>query len=430
MRRATVGLMGLLALSIAPLPVSGIRAGPLGAQETLWLSWIGCWEGAAEVGGDEADSFLVCFQPLTTGAGVEIRTYAQGDLVASEQMLADGAPRALEEGGCTGQRTSGWSTDRARVYLVSELDCGGGVTRSTRGVLSMLPNGEGWVEVQAVQAGDAPPLVGIRTFVPATESLLEQDGIVDPAEGRELAVRSAQVQAGGTLTPEMLAEAVERVGPSVTNALLIERGEPFGLDREVLKALSARGVPGEVLDVMVAVSYPERFELAGTGADVNPEMRSPTAAASSSDWPRRRSFRGYSPWGLGYDLYWDPFWSSAYRFGYGGYGYNSYGYGSYGYGAFGPSIYRQPRLIFVQPPTVQSRGATLSRNRGVVGDGTRSARSSGGSRAAPSRSRSSSESRAAPSSGSSSGSSRAAPSSSSSGGSSGSVRRARPRNDG
>ena len=435
MRRAIVGLIGVLAMSSVPLPMSGAEADPTRAQDTLWLPWIGCWEGAAEVGGDEADSFVVCFQTLTDGAGVEIRTYAEGELVATEEMLADETARPLEEGGCVGERTASWSLDRARVFLVSELDCGEGVTRSTRGVLSILPGGDGWVEIQSVLAGTESPLIGIRTFLPVGGSLLESDGITDPAAGRELAVRTARSQASRALTPATLVETVERAGPSVASALLVERGEQFGLDAETLRALSVRGVPGEVIDVMVALSYPERFEISGSGPDLEPGIRSSSASrvASSRSWPPSyRYFGGYSPWGFGYDRYLDPFWSGAFGYGYGGFSYNSFGYSPYGFGSFGSSIYRSPRLIFIQPPSVQTRGATLSRNHGVVTRGGSDARPSGSTqRASPApSSRSSGASRAAPSRSSSGGGSRAAPSRSTSGSSSGGARRARPRNGG
>ena len=430
-----IALLGIVAPLVLARPAEAAHAP---AQEpSSWTAWIGCWEGSAEVGGAEAASFVVCFRPLTTGGGVEIRTYTDGDLVSTEQMIADGTARAAEEGGCSGDRIATWSRDGARVFLTSELGCGEGITRETRGLLSILPGGEAWVEVQSVRAGDGSPLVGIRTFVPASEDALSAGPILDPAAGIEIAVSTARSQAAGALTPDALVEIVDRAGPDVTNAFLIERGEPFGLDRASLAALAARGVPGEVVDVMVAVSYPERFQVAAGEevAEVSPETRTGGPAAAAGAWPRRRWFRGYSPWGLGYDPYWDPYLSSSYwlrygAYGYGGYGYGGYGYGygPYGYGGYGGG-YRAPSLVVIQPPTVTDR-ATLSRNRGVVrGDGPGpSGRDSGLSRSPGS---SGSAARAAPSSSRGSSPARAAPSPSRSpaggGGGSGNVRRARPR---
>ncbi len=427
MRRGIIGCIGVLAMSSVPLATSGAESSSARAQDSLWLPWIGCWEGAAEVGGNETEPFIVCFRPNADEGGVDVLTYTDGELIALEQMFADDQARPLSEGGCEGSRTAGWSVDRSRVFLVSELQCGESVTRTTRGVLSMLPGGDGWVEIQAVHAGDERPVIGIRTFLPADESTLASNRIPDPAEGRELAVSTARAQTGGALTPANLVETVERAGAGVASALLVERGEPLGLEAETLKALSRDGVPGEVLDVMVAMTYPERFEISGSGGEVDPEIRADADSRAYRDGRQRRSFGGYSPWGLGYNMYLDPFWSSGYGFGYGGFGYSRYGYGGYGYGGYGSSIYNSPRLIFIQSPTVANRRPTLSRNRGAVAGGDAGARPSGRSPSASRAPSSRSGSRAAPQPSSSRGGSRAAPRPSSSSGGSDGGRRARPR---
>jgi hypothetical protein len=421
MRRATIGLIAFIAISALPTSARA-QAAPAGLQDSLWLPWIGCWEGAAGVTVDEdapsAGSFLVCFRPSAGGSGVEILTYSDGDLASTEEMIADGTPRPLEDGGCRGQREASGSADGSRVFLNSTLDCGEGITRRTRGVLSMLPGGSGWAEVQSVQAGDQTPVVGIRTFVAAADSMIAAQGARDPSAGIELAVSTARAQAGQALTPATVVELVDRAGPTVTSALLVERGERFGLDASTLRALERGGVPGEVLDVMIATSYPERFAVTG-GPEGGPEMR--TAEADRAPYarsrpPAYRRFPGYSPWSLGLDFYWDPFWSTFYPYGYG------YGYPYY------------PHVIYIQSPTVVDRGTRLSREQGVVGGGgsasnaagpssSRSSsprRSGGDSQAGPSRAPSSSSPSISRSSGASGGSS-------SGGGSDGGTRRARPR---
>lgn len=421
MRRAMVGLVSVFAMPIAMLSAYPFEAGALQAQDTSWLAWIGCWEGASPAGeeGDQPDTFIVCFQPAASEAGVEILTYTDGELVSLEEMIADGTPRPVQEDGCRGEREARWSEDGARVFMHSTLSCGEGVTRATRGVLSILPGRDGWAEIQSVQAGDESPVVGIRTFVSADETSLAELGVPDPADGRELAVRTARIQASRSLTPEGLVETVEQAGADATGALLVERGERFGLDAETLRALDDSGVPGEVLDVMVAMSYPERFEVSG-GPGAEPEIRTADAtAAERRTWSRSRSFPGYSPWGYG--LYWDPFWYGRYGF---GFGYGRFGYDSFGLGPYGFGYYGYPRVVVIEQPTVRSR-ATLSRERGVVppDDGQSGATSRTPSRSVrPDRSRGTSRARpqsSSPrvSSGSSSGS----------GSGSGNVRRARPR---
>ncbi|MEX1256320.1 MAG: hypothetical protein WEG36_01765 [Gemmatimonadota bacterium] len=357
MRRSMMGLLGVFALAGAAHPASA-QVGVSGA-DARWLPWIGCWDGAAMTAESATESYLVCVRPLDTAAGVQIETYAEGTLVTREEMRADGNPVAIEEDGCVGTQSARWSSDGARVLLESEMSCGSVVARSTTGTLAILPDGFGWVEIQAVRAGDAEPLVGIRTFAPAAEAQLAELGVADPTAGGGLAVVTARGRAGAALSPDAIAELVERTGPSVAGALVIERGEPFDLDAELLRELAVRGVPGEVLDVMVAVTYPERFTVLGGSEGNELALRAaPEGAATRQQvvrgvapWPSRPRGYGYSPFSFGYgyyDSYWDPF--------------SPYGYGrGYGFG-----YYDYPRVIVVGPPVVEERSSVLSRNRGVI----------------------------------------------------------------
>jgi hypothetical protein len=367
-------------------------------------------------------------------------TYSDGELVSLEQLAADGVPSPIAEGGCEGERTASWSADGSRVFLSSTMQCAESLLRQTRGSMSFLPGGTSWSEVQSVAAGDQPPIVGIRTFAAASPADLASQGIADPSDGNELAVRTAREFAGGPLRPEGIVELVEQSGPAATNALLVQRGEPMGLDSETLRALAEQGVPGEVLDVMVAVTYPERFEVSG-GGDVE-AVAGPNGDRALSSQAYARAYRGYTPWRFGMDFYFDPFYRRFYsRYGYYGYGGLGFlnGYGPYGpYGAFGPyGYYQRPSIIVIGEPQVRPR-STLSRDGGVVrpdgqdgsgrpavrrgsGDSDNSLSRDGGvSRSGDSGSGSSSPSRS--SSGSSSSSS-----SSGSGGGSSDVRQARPR---
>jgi hypothetical protein len=357
MRRSMMGLLGVFALAGAALPASA-QVGVSGA-DARWLPWIGCWDGAAMTAESAPESYLVCFRPLDTAAGVQIETYAEGTLFTLEEMRADGTPVAIEEDGCVGTQSARWSSDDARVLLESEMSCGPLLARSTTGTLAILPDGFGWVEIQAVRSGDTEPLVGIRTFVPAAEARLAELGVADPTAGGGLAVVTARGRAGAALSPDAIAELVERTGPSVAGALVIERGESFDLDADLLRELAARGVPGEVLDVMVAVTYPDRFTVLGGSEGSELALRTaPEAAATPqrvvrgvAPWPYRPRGYGYSPFGFGYgyyDSYWDPFSPFGYRRG--------YGFGYYDY----------PRVIVVGPPVVEERSAVLSRNRGVI----------------------------------------------------------------
>ncbi len=368
-RRGFVAALLLAASAVtAPGPAGASTvADPAPALEDLrWLPWLGCWEGVSEDGGPDA-SFLVCFELLPDQQGVEIVTWSEGAVAARESLRADGTPVAISEGGCAGEQSARWSSDGRRVFLQSVLECGADVRRETRGVLAILPEGRGWAEIHAVHSGSESPIVAMRTFTPAARVDLAASGIVDPAAGRELAASTARTQAGRSLPIEAVVEIVEHAGAPVAGALVAERGEPFALDANTLRSMAARGVPAEVLDVMVAVTWPERFTITGGLSDLRAEAQSPppptpraTAARGVAPWPastRGYAFRGYAPWGWGYrhDLfYMDVFYRSG---------------GAYRWDRWGQPFYGGPSVIVIERPRVEPRTSVLSRNQGAVPSG-------------------------------------------------------------
>ena len=357
--------MGTGASQLAAAP--GAAPAALAAEDTRWMPWIGCWDGASDSGLAE-DGFLVCFHLLPDEGGVEIVTYSEGIVTARETLRADGTAVAIAEGGCTGSQSARWSADHRRVLLESSMDCGVGVTRSARGVLTFLPEGRGWTEIHAVHAGGELPIVGLRTFTPSHPGDLIAWGISNPAEGRELAAQTARTQAGRSLPIDAVVEVAEHAGAAVAGTLIAERGEPFTLNAATLRTMAAQGVPSEVLDVMVAVTWPERFAITGGTGDPQAVVRSAepatrsTAERAVAPWPSPSGgvvFRGYSPWGFSY--------YDSYRYGYG------YGYGRGGLGSrwdyLGYPLHSGPSVIVIERPQVETRSSILSRGQGAVTGG-------------------------------------------------------------
>jgi hypothetical protein len=358
----------LLLLSFAQ--VSEVQA-QANNVDSRWLAWVGCWEGAGISENGSEGALLVCFRPVEGGAAVESLTYAEGNLVGSEILRADGTSTPIAEGGCEGSRTMDWSADGRLVFLSSQMNCGEGVTRSTRGVFTYLPGRMGWSNVLAAQIGNEPPLLEIRSFVPASPALLIEYGVADPAAGIELAVNTARLNAGAPLTVEAVAEIVSRAGAAAAGGVLVERDEVLDPDAAMLRSLARSGVPGEVLDIIVALSYPDRFQFAGGSPNALPE----TASGRDSDFafvpyvaPWGASSRVYTRSGQAYyvgrnPLVADPYGAAFYGVDFYGYPMYQFPYSMYPamgwpYGAFpfraaiSGSTGRFPRYIVTQPPVV------------------------------------------------------------------------------
>lgn len=354
-----------LALTLAFLlavPTAAQAQAAAGMEDSRWLAWMGCWE-ATDAGEPDEDTLLVCFKPLDQAAGVEIQTLVGGDVVAVEEIIADGQPIPAEDGGCTGDRTAHWSQDEARVFLGSELHCGEGVTRSTSGVMALARDGNEWLEIHAVQAGDGDPVLGVRRFVPASARTLEAQGVEPTGQDQQLAIRTARSVKSAPLDLNDVAEVVDVAGAPVARALIAEMGEPFHLTADDARELARQGVPGDVLDVMVAVSHPDRFEIAGGSWEAQeyaPQVEQQARAVAPWGAPRtiRPAYSPWSPFPMGYysrgsffygSSYWDPFWG--------------------GYRGWGPG-----QVVVVQPQ-IRDRRGSLSPDAGYTrpGSSTRSA---------------------------------------------------------
>jgi len=234
-------------------------------------------------------------------------------------------------------------------------------------------------------------VLGIRTFVGASGGTLAGLGIVDPSAGLDLAVSTARTRAGRALTADALVEIVEGAGPEVASALIVEARHLLDLNASLLRSLSERGVPGDVLDVMLAVSYPDRFQLGGSAEGPLPKIRdvvdsTPAARRAVASWPQRsrpqrsRPSRGYSPWRFGYydPFFFDPFFYGTYE----------YGYSPYGYRSFGSPYYQVPRVIVVTPPVIEDRNDFyLDPDRGLVRRGSGSTGTAGSASDSQGRSR-------------------------------------------
>ena len=368
------------------------------AQETdvRWLAWLGCWEAAdaGEAADPDADESMVCLRPASGDVGVEMLSVTDGVITSTQIVRADGEMHETENEGCRGWEMGEFSSGSRRVYLRTDHLCEGDVRRATTGLIAMITPDQ-WLDVRAVEySGRA--LAGVVRYRLAPIDKAEAVGLGDIGAGRAMAVRAARMQAASDPMVDDVIDAIQHVDKEAVRAWVAELRRPFELDADQLVRMAYADVPAEVIDVVVAVSFPDRFAVVEDA-----EVRE--AAAREGEWPDtgNRSRRSY---------FWDPFFYSP--FGYPGY-YGSFGSGyGYGYGSY------RPVVVVVEP-----------RDEGVVGrviNGrgySRGGRSvDGGSAAGPSGSAGRSEGR-------SSGSSSAGSSKGSRGGSS-TGRTARPRRPG
>jgi hypothetical protein len=395
---------------ITLVPIFGVLilalAVPASAQQTdsRWLPFLGCWEPAGEPGG-AAQSLTVCVSPVAGADRVEISTFTGNELVNREQVAATGERQSVTKEGCNGWESATWAQTARRVYLRSDYACEGGARRTASGLLAFVSMNE-WVDIQVVTVGTQEALRAVR-YRPAASSQLAPDLLQAVVRERAFALTTARSAAAANLTVNDVIDASKYTEAAVVEAWLVERGQRFAVDARKLEQLADAEVPESVIDMVVAISFPDQFEIdRATGQG---DFRAPSADARAG----RYDYSFYDdPWYL-----WDPF----FRYGYGGY--RSY-YSPFGYG--NPYWYNSGRpVIIVVGEDVG--GGEQKLTRVVRGKGyTQTPRSSSGSSSSDRSTRTTSTADRSSSTGNTS----AGTGSSGSSGSSGPTRTAKPRNGG
>ena len=313
----------LLAGALLLIVATTVRAQDAQA-DPRWQAWLGCWEPTDAP--PEAATQLVCVIPAAGTSAVEIHTVVDGRIVAREHVEATvgGARVANTRNGCTGWESAEWSPQGQRVYIRSEYVCPDGPRRSSSGLMAISATGE-WLDVQGVALAGGQTGVRVRRYREAgalSQSAVPEEIASVPRSGVR-AVAAARAAVGASLTTADVVEATRHLEAPVVEAWLAERGQRFAVDAKGLVILADAGVPTRVIDLVVALSYPQVFA-------VNPASRQVGFLRQSPDSSRYAfpSTYGYSP--FSWDYY--PYSYDGYYDGYGPYGSpygNGFWYGGY-----------------------------------------------------------------------------------------------------
>lgn len=347
-RPAVVRSLVAAAMCVAPGLLAAQAAAPASgapAPDRAWQAWIGCWVPDAPDGAAASDSaaanLRVCVLPTTRASAVEVRRFAGARELRRDTVDASGERRTAVREGCRGWDQAEFSADRRRVFLHSEYACGP-VTRVARGVLA-LTGGGAWLDVRSVSAAGAPPTVQVAQFRPAPATVAEPAELASVTDALGLSLDAARRAASAPLTADNVAEAVRKTDGSTVTSWIAASGQRFALDGQRLRALKAAGVPGEVTDMMVAVSNPRVFAISasdGLGTARSAERAERTLAQRQNGAWNGPGVWGMNP-GLGAMGFFDPFWGSA--FGFSPFGFNTLGFRN-GLG-WGPGFF--PGGVFV-----------------------------------------------------------------------------------
>ncbi len=348
----TVGLLAVLAIGALALPgASHAQPARLGgpavspAVDQRWLPWLGCWRLVEEAGalpeaaGDLAafaDSVMVCVTPAAPPAAatdVVVTTLADGEQMLVETLSADGLEHPVDQSECRGRRRIGWSGDGARLFTRAELTCSAQDDARRLSAVGLMADARTWLALELVEAGERAAVTvkryrrtGDVTTLSAAGPTLTPDLL---ARARSAAIRTGDAD----LSIDAVIEAAAALEPAVLEALLVETGTWFELDGRTLIQLDDGGVPGDIIDMLVALSFPEDFSV----------RRSAPSGGGGGGF--LGSWGGY-----GYDA-WYPYYAAPFGYYYGWSPYRSlYGWGDHYY--VDPGYYGLPGAVISDGPDV------------------------------------------------------------------------------
>jgi uncharacterized membrane protein YgcG len=267
--------------------------GPAAAQGP-WDPWIGCWDLVPRVTSGEAAA-RVCVLPTASAAAVEMATVVGDSVVARRRLEATEGKRDVVRDNCNGSESV--HSTGTRVYLRSAMTCGT-TGRLVNGVMAMSSGGE-WIDVQGVAFGSN---VGVRAarYRETPSTTLVPAEVTARLQGRPRGMHAARIASTGPVRPSDVVEATKHLEVGVLQTWLAERGQGFGLDAGQLVALEESGVAPSVIDIMVALSYPEVFALDRTRiGDAPPDLRAEEREVYGG--PMYDGYgSGFDPYGIGY----------------------------------------------------------------------------------------------------------------------------------
>ena len=283
--RTTLSVFALLLLGVAGAA----------AQDTRWTPWLGCWT-PTDVQRRSQD-VQICVVPTTGDNGVRMITLAGEQTLLDESIVASGTAQQVTDGDCSSERTSRWASRGPRLLTVGERHCAGQPAERSSSI-SVLTGPNEWLDIQVAGVAGREG-VRIRRYTRSTAE--------PPAAVADL-VRTRPVPGGPAAdvrvvpTVDDVIEANAVVSSRAVEAWLAETEPAMTIDRRGLVKLTDSRVPEPVIDLLVALAYPQRFD-----------VRRPTASSGGAmDLMSEGFFAPWQtwagPWSLDpYSLYYSPF---------------------------------------------------------------------------------------------------------------------------
>jgi uncharacterized membrane protein YgcG len=318
---------------------------PASRIDSSLAPWIGTWTIADYQSNDRAKDLnrntVVEIRLTEDGTGIEISRKVPDQLDVNEVLIPNGNKQPVKTQDCTGWQTTKWVPEAGLLISSSEMDCKalGSMTTST---LKMILARDQMVDILAVKVAGQTRLAIRRLALRHEES---------PAMESQssLAIAAARAALGRPWSLDTIIQLSRTIDTPILEAALLEKQDELKLTSNSLKKLQSAKVPTKIVDLLVALAFPDKFDVFRNGQVALRAWSSPSGGSSFA--------AGYAPGivyypGVFYNCYYpnSSFYNSFLNYGAGGFYLQGYCYNYYS-----PFWWDVP--IYMPPYTVAGTGA-------------------------------------------------------------------------
>jgi hypothetical protein len=281
------------------------------AIDSRWLPWIGSWRLVSNTVNttdrDLEGEYLLDISPGKRETAVTVKAFQDEKVLFEDTIVADGSSQSLKDKECSGWHRYSWSDTGKRLLFESESSCPGELLRKISGIFVIDDYGE-WLDIQLLQDQNER-IITIRRYSPVDEA-------EDLAGHGIRATRRARLASGASFSIDEIIELSNKVASEVLEAAIMELHKPFKINSKTLVHLADAGVPTPVIDLMVALSFPEKFHVVRDTIHLAEKADSTSSVSGRGyPYPPYMYYTVYDPF---YPWYWTPYTYPYYWYSYWG----------------------------------------------------------------------------------------------------------------
>ena len=277
--------------------------------------WAGVWtimEDSPSLPAMEANQAAVVEIRLTPdGMGLDISRKSPNQPDVREVLIPDGNKRPVEEQNCSGWRSAHLIAEAGLIVESSEMNCKDAASVATSS-LRMILAADRIADILALKAGG-------QTRLAVRRLSFEHDLLSAPDSQTGWKAVAARTELSTPWSIGTIIRLSKIVDIQLLQAALLEKKARLNLTPGSLKEMKAAGLPNGIIDLLVALAYPDQFHIENNGqVELRPWIvSSPGSAGPSSMPPFPLSYypgafyNCYSPYGYFYGFPYSGLYSAA-----------------------------------------------------------------------------------------------------------------------